>query len=107
MIESEWRERRDRKPTRIAIGISESVKLLQEHAGDSGFFLEFSRGSLHQGFATLYESAGNGPLAFKRFDVTFDQHDLQGLFFEIQSEDHAINRQSRPFVLVLKCHRHS
>src|SRR5262245_31911016 len=84
---------RDYPPARIAIGISERVKLFQENAGNACLLFKFPGSSLHQRFPATHESAGNSPNASKRLDITLDQHDLQGLFLEIQPEDHAINRQ--------------
>src|SRR5690242_7070151 len=90
--------------TRIAIGIASGVKLFEENSADAWLLFELASSCVHQRFAAPNEAAGNGPNAHKRLCITLDQHDSQGLLFEIQAKDHAINRQPRPFVLVLKRH---
>lgn len=79
-------------------GGAEGLELLHEHVGEIRFLGEFAAGGGFDVFVLVNEAAGEGSLVFEGFYSATDQKNFQSA--AIESEDHAIDRESRVGELV-------
>ena len=87
--------RRDQSSARVAVRISEGVKLLERDTGDAGLLLQLTADTIVEILILLDEPARQCPLSLKRRVAALDQQDLEAIIPNGEDDDVGRHGQRR------------